>query len=655
MPSTPPLIRIARRLILAGVLLSSSLAGAQGLPLPVLQSGVTLDAITPEATFTIDAGTLPARSRMVTTATPDALHADMEFEIEIECTWRTLGFSPCAGTQNPPPFYTQSAIFLPGEASLDANFAGCNYLSPFPGETCDVTVTAVDFGGGGSPADIDVEIRGYTEVPFGTEFVAAESAPQLQSIDLTPAADTTIYRRYPTRSNGEGESLWTGLDYSLGFPLFTRDPVRPLLQFDLDEPAAPTPGKIPPGATISDASLQVTVIDQLTGSFPLAVHAVTDRDGNSGTVDRWLEGNADASGNEFAGAVSILSTATWDARNSPNDLWNTPGAGFGPELASAPAPTVGDDVTFSSPALTAEVVRQYDEGDDQLGFTVLLDGFVVPPNADLALRFASREYPTASARPTLTVQYTPEFADTVTDQAGTEALPFVAEGEDFRWIYDDDGDDVLLTDVGGRCVETAENEGGGLSFVPYEYTFEGDPTFQGLDCCTWRIESGATGVVGAGQAIFFMNLDPNDPANHPQDFDGDGIRDLCDNCRYTPNGPLLGTCVSPTGPYSDPSTQSCRSDLECAAGDVCHLSQEVSGVCQGGTQAGQPCEISTDCPGSLFCDFTDPMTGAASQGVACPEPGFVPMLAVSFGVLLAWGRRANHGQACSRVDREEGR
>ena len=61
-----------------------------------------------------------------------------------------------------------------------------------------------------------------------------------------------------------------------------------------------------------------------------------------------------------------------------------------------------------------------------------------------------------------------------------------------------------------------------------------------IDCCTWQIDG--LGTVGAGQALFFHNLDPNDPANMPPDTDFDGILDPCDNCIYTPNGPFLGSC-----------------------------------------------------------------------------------------------------------------
>lgn len=178
---------------------------------------------------------------------------------------------------------------------------------------------------------------------------------------------------------------------------------------------------------------------------------------------------------------------------------------------------------------------------------------------------------------------------------------FIGEGQDFRWIYDDDDDDVVLTDVGGRCEDVSGGGGDAFLGIPYTYSFSGAPGFQGLDCCTWQIDA-ASGVVGAGQAIFFVGLDASDPANQPGDLDGDGIRDLCDNCPYTPNGPLLGTCF---GGIDEGAL--CRSELECDASSDCSLSQEDD-------------------------DFTIP-------GIACPEPGFGAGLLVGVGLLGLRGRR----------------
>ena len=183
--------------------------------------------------------------------------------------------------------------------------------------------------------------------------------------------------------------------------------------------------------------------------------------------------------------------------------------------------------------------------------------------------------------------------------AGT--LSFIDEGENLRWLYDTDNDDILVTDINGVCeVDTTGDLDLGL---PYTYAYNGTPGYTGYDCCLWQITSNQSQVVGTGQAIFYHNLDVSDPANIPLDTDGDGIRDVCDNCLYTANGPLLGTCLAGASVGA-----LCRSDSECGTGGLCDLRQTDDDFDQVGT--------------------------------ACPEPGFAALIGVGvFGVWAAFDRR----------------
>jgi len=61
------------------------------------------------------------------------------------------------------------------------------------------------------------------------------------------------------------------------------------------------------------------------------------------------------------------------------------------------------------------------------------------------------------------------------------------------------------------------------------------------------------------------------------DTDGDGVLDLKDNCPYTANGPLLGTCLGNQVPAT------CHANSDCASG-VCSLNQEDT----GGVGVGSP-------------------------------------------------------------------
>lgn len=586
------------------------LASAQSLALPHNSSGISLNSTLNEASFEIDAATLPARANMVISVVPDPAHSDLELEIEVDCTWISVPGSGCNEDINGNPFtYFSSSTFPPGAAELEAGFVSCNPFSPFIGETCEVTVRALDFGAAGSPAIVDVEIRGITSVPFSTFELEFDPAPQPDSIELSAFRDTTLYSQDVSWSNGLGQSIWAGRNYLGGGPFsFTFSTWHGMVGFDLNEPIIPVPGKIPPGATIVDAVLTMSVLQNSGPITSVTLSPVVDSNSPI-TMDEWNAGDADAPFDEQSGVVSTISGADWDHRRlGPSSFWNTPGAATGPVAAVSFAPSAGGQLTFNSAALTAEVARQYTERDDGLGFQLRNGTFTSIFPTDQAVRLASSEHPTPSLRPQLTVSYTPAFPEPVSGALQTGALSFIGEGQNFRWIYDDNDDDILFTEIGGKCIETAEFEGGGLFFVPYTYEYSGDPNYQGLDCCTWKIESAQTETVGVGQAIFYLDLDASLPANQPGDIDADGIVDLCDNCPYTPNGPTLGSCIADPGPNPSGAVQVCNSDLDCDPSETCSLSQEDD-------------------------DFTFP-------GIACPEPGFG--LALGFGtwaLAFASGRR----------------
>ena len=187
-------------------------------------------------------------------------------------------------------------------------------------------------------------------------------------------------------------------------------------------------------------------------------------------------------------------------------------------LASVQISTTGLK-SFSSPALTNAVGDMLALGEDDEGFLLAgTDQWFF----DSAVKFRSgEEVPVSGSRPSMLVFFTP----TEPYQQGsgpTGAVSFIGEGENLRWIYDLDLDDVYETDVGGVCTITEEVP---ANFLPYSYQFTGTPGYTGLDCCTWQLDSPQTGTLGAGQAIFFHNLDPGDPVNLPPDTDGDGLTD----------------------------------------------------------------------------------------------------------------------------------
>ena len=83
-----------------------------------------------------------------------------------------------------------------------------------------------------------------------------------------------------------------------------------------------------------------------------------------------------------------------------------------------------------------------------------------------------------------------------------------------------------------------------------------------------------------------------DPEN---DTEGDGVKDLCDNCPSKPNGPDLGTCIdSTTGMVY--SSQHCSVDSDCSEGKFCEKTQADTYPPQGnGIGDVCDCEANFDC------------------------------------------------------------
>ena len=542
-------------------------------------------------TYTVDLGTLPPRPILVAEVIPDTSHPDLVAEIRFEnYQVHNGGGFLCQDL----PTTTDVSVPVPGTAELRRSLIPCDPVAAnYVNDTVDVSVRVLNFGSGLSPATLNLRIRAETRVPFGERLVEFQPTFAQQTVSLPPAKDTSLYQKYPANSNGDGDFIVVGRDTS-PFTGQLEGAVHGLLAFDLA-------GPVPQTALVDEAELFMTAGSTLGGGERIELYRVSEVP--IGSPPTWEEGTQDASGNEWVPTGSEFFDATWNERTAMSP-WATPGGDFGPTLLNERDVFDTGLMSFVSPALTSAVADMVATGDDEEGFLLRSSqNFFF----DTAVMFRSRNA-ISSQQPAMVVSFTPTEPYQLLDSAG-ETLPtgvvsFIGEGENFRWIYDLDQDDVLTTDIGGVCTVLADQP----NALPYSYQFEGTPGYTGLDCCTWQIDSPQTGTLGTGQAIFFHNLDPGDPANTPPDTDGDGIRDLCDNCIAVPNGPLLGTCVS--GPSAGGV---CRSDQECG-GNECSLSQEDS-------------------------------DGNFEGDVCVPEPGFGGLLGAGiFGVATLAGLRRNNGE-----------
>lgn len=528
-------------------------------PLPVQDGSVPLADGTARI-YSIDLGTLPIRPGLIVEVRPPDTHPDMQLQIEATSWVLPSGYA----------FLCASSIFSPpstGTARLSIDLYRCaSGPTNWVNAEADVLVRVLDFGAAGPPATVSVVIRGETRPPTGTLTQNVDPPFVTQTASLVASKDSVLYGDQLDGNNGRGQFLWAGRKNPSFFQSFARNS---LIAFDLES-------RIPPSAVVESATLSLGVtglagINQRLAIYPVAPSPETT----------WVEGFFDAAGLEFDGVSGGTSGVDWQYRDRNLGAWSTPGGDrSGPPIVETTIAAMGA-VSFSSGPLTSAVQGMVTNGTGPDGF--LLEGpqFSSFAPATQGIQFASRENSSASPPPTLVVDYYPtEVYQSGEINAGT--VSFIDAAQNFRWIYDTDQDGVYVTPEIGICEVTPPNPLN-PNLLPYTYRFQGSPGFTGVDCCTWRISS-ALGIVGTGQALFFHNVDASNPANQPPDTDRDGIRDLCDNCRYYANGPLLGACLS-----GATVGRPCHSNLECGSGGVCSLSQEdANGDFVGNVCAPEP-------------------------------------------------------------------
>lgn len=203
----------------------------------------------------------------------------------------------------------------------------------------------------------------------------------LAQLVLTPTKDNTLYESTTgTISNGAGDYLFAGQTNRAGAIR------RGVLAFDLA-------GKLPSGATIVSATLQLHLSKTSAGTTPVNLHRV---------LANWGEGASNANSNEGGGATATTGDATWLHTSFNTTFWQTPGGDFTP-AASATTAVAGEAIyQWRSPTLLADVQSWLADPASNFGWIIIGD-----ENASgTAKRFDSKENPTAANRPQLTIVYT---------------------------------------------------------------------------------------------------------------------------------------------------------------------------------------------------------------------------------------------------------
>lgn len=211
----------------------------------------------------------------------------------------------------------------------------------------------------------------------------------LAQIVVTPTKDNTIYESTAgNSSNGAGDYFFVGKN--------ERSPTirRGLIAFDLA-------GKLPAGATLISATLQLQMSKSSAGATAVSLHRL---------LANWGEGSSNAGGNEGGGGTAATGDATWLHTFFNTTLWQTAGGDFA-ATASATTTVAGIGFyTWTSPALLADVQSWLETPANNFGWAMRGD----EASAGTAKRFDSKENPTVANRPQLTLVYTVAGVETET-------------------------------------------------------------------------------------------------------------------------------------------------------------------------------------------------------------------------------------------------
>ncbi len=213
-------------------------------------------------------------------------------------------------------------------------------------------------------------------------FLLVGSTAIADVVTIGAAKDNTLYQENPGNTNGGGPGLFAG-------PNGVSFQFHGLIAFDLA-------GSIPAGSTINSVQLRLDVTQTQSGPLSVELHRA---------LQDWGEGTAvgaGTGGGQGAPATPNGTEATWSHAFYNTVPWTNAGGDFDAAVTtSTSVGAIGSYTWPSTSTFVAEAQAYLNAPATNFGW------FVILPTGGPAKRFASREYPVASQRPELTVDYTP--------------------------------------------------------------------------------------------------------------------------------------------------------------------------------------------------------------------------------------------------------
>lgn len=255
-------------------------------------------------------------------------------------------------------------------------------------------------------------------------------------VDVSAVKDNTLYEDPDGNlSNGAGQHFFAGMT--------ARSEIRRgLVAFDLSS--------VPAGVTVDSVQIHLQMNKSLGTTHHVHLHRVT-RD--------WGEGSSDSGGQEGGGTTPEAGDATWLHAIQPGTPWTRQGGDFQSlESAAIPISTTGTAIWYSTSFLVDDVNHWLTTPAENFGWLVMGDELV----DSSAMRFSSRENPTASHHPILRIYYsgTATFVEDSTQPRTFEVAPAwpnpFTSSVSLRITTDrNESVTVELVDLQGRAVSTA--------------------------------------------------------------------------------------------------------------------------------------------------------------------------------------------------------
>ena len=219
---------------------------------------------------------------------------------------------------------------------------------------------------------------------FATGVVINHGAGLAQTqVTLAPIKDNTLYESANgSLSNGAGTGFFAGRTNQA-----VESIRRGLMAFDIA-------GNIPSGATISSVTLALNMSQTVSGPQPVQLRRL---------LANWGEGTSVAGGNGGGGAPATTGDATWLHTFFSTNQWATSGGVYSSTAsATQTVNTIGTYSWGSTPQMVSDVQGWLNNPSTNFGWLLLGNEFT----SLTSKRFDTREHPTTSFRPKLTVTYT---------------------------------------------------------------------------------------------------------------------------------------------------------------------------------------------------------------------------------------------------------